>query len=369
MHVDQSIRHARIGPARSRRLRDAHWPTVLCCGTGLWLAAIAVTAVTSNALLLPTDILAGSFVVPVTAVVWIFEHAADSTLAPRRVLLAFVVGGGLSMLLAVLVEHWSLPSGGMRSVSVGLIEEVAKATLVMIFAAGLARFGTRSGMLLGSAVGFGYAALESSGYALNAFNGLLAPGRVGDGLIVMFQVESDRAIFAPVLHGLWTSVLGGIMFRTASRTRRLRVIPVMIGALFLVVAVHASWDAMDDVAAFVAAATTHSAVSSTLESVASAIALTGCVADCLTGAAAAITIWRAEHRPTGAAATRVVQYPTLAAAGTQLAPTMHWSVWRLSGGTYEEMPSRAPESTMPSSGNDLEAADWTSTRTPLVHGC
>src|SRR5262249_47306756 len=69
---------------RALRLRCSQWPLILCGGTGLWLAAAAVTAVTGNPILLPTDLLAGSFVVPVTAVVCIYERGAAPALTPRR---------------------------------------------------------------------------------------------------------------------------------------------------------------------------------------------------------------------------------------------------------------------------------------------
>jgi RsiW-degrading membrane proteinase PrsW (M82 family) len=258
--------------------------------------------------------MAGSFVVPVTAVVWIFEQGADSALTPQRVVVAFLAGGGLSMLLAVLVENWLLASGGMRSASVGLIEEVAKASMLVIFAAGQSRFGTRSGVLLGAAIGFGYAALESSGYALNAFNGLLGPAGLGSGLGYMFHIEAERAIFAPVLHGLWTAFLGGVIVRPASRTRHVRAVPVMIGALLLVVALHASWDATNDFAAFIAAAVAPSAASSVLQSVAfPCTALAVRLAVCVAGATAVITVWRAEHGLAGAVSSAANGRPAQAA--------------------------------------------------------
>ena len=43
-------------------------------GLLLWGAAFAVARVTRNVILLPTIVLLGSFLVPVTAVVWYLDH-------------------------------------------------------------------------------------------------------------------------------------------------------------------------------------------------------------------------------------------------------------------------------------------------------
>jgi hypothetical protein len=71
--------------------------------------------------------------------------------------------------------------------------------------------------VLGAAVGFGFAALESSGYALNAL--IVREGRtVVFSLGGLVTTELLRGILAPVGHGLWTALLGGVLF-AASRER------------------------------------------------------------------------------------------------------------------------------------------------------
>lgn len=282
---------------RASGLRSSQWPTVLCGGMGLWLAAIAVTAITGNDVLLPTDLLAGSFLVPVTAVVWLFERDASSTLTPRRVLVAFLGGGGLSILLAALLENWLVPRGAMRFVAVGLIEEVAKMAALVLVASGLRRFDGRSGLVLGAAVGFGYAALESSGYALNAFNGLMASGGSAGGLRGMLWTEAQRAFFTPALHGLWTAVLGGVLFRAASGTGRMRITLGTGAALVLVVALHAGWDSMDRMAAFVAGGAAPAATGAQQAIVYWSADFTGSLAICLAGMAAFVLVRHVAARP------------------------------------------------------------------------
>ena len=57
---------------------------------------------------------------------------------------------------------------GLAYVGVGLIEEAVKLAALWLLAWRLPRYSMRDGMVLGATVGFGFAALESSGYAFNA---------------------------------------------------------------------------------------------------------------------------------------------------------------------------------------------------------
>lgn len=62
----------------------------------------------------------------------------------------------------VLVCLWP---GLLGNLKVGLIEEFVKGVAIVLFALGLRSYSTRDGMVLGATIGFGFAALESSGYA------------------------------------------------------------------------------------------------------------------------------------------------------------------------------------------------------------
>jgi protease PrsW len=76
----------------------------------------------------------------------------------------------------------------------------------------------RDGAIFGAAVGFGFAAYESSGYAFNA--ALTERGLDLRGLI---ETEILRGLLAPLGHGLWTSILAAVLFRAAARGCRLRL--------------------------------------------------------------------------------------------------------------------------------------------------
>ena len=65
---------------------------------------MVVTFATGNVNLVPTVILLGSFLVPVTFVVYAFQHYADQVVTTQRIFTAFVYGGALGVLGASVPE-------------------------------------------------------------------------------------------------------------------------------------------------------------------------------------------------------------------------------------------------------------------------
>ncbi|MEV4005278.1 PrsW family glutamic-type intramembrane protease [Actinomadura sp. NPDC049753] len=219
------------------------WVRIFVIGSALWLATVLITFATENANLVPTLILLGSFLVPVTFAAFALERA-DEVLTPQHVLTAFVYGGvtgvlGASLLESVFLRH---PSG-LTYLGVGLIEEGVKLAALWLLARTVLRYTMRDGLALGAAVGFGFAAFESAGYAFNALF-------TRDGLSLLDAVESEvlRGILAPVGHGLWTAILGGALFATAARGGRPRPSTALLGWFVVVVLLHAFWDASPSIA-------------------------------------------------------------------------------------------------------------------------
>jgi protease PrsW len=219
------------------------WLRMFLGGLGLWVATVLVTFATGNADLVPTIILLGSFLVPVAFVTYAFGHA-DEVVTAQRIFTAFVYGGVLGGLGASVLEAAFLrrPSGP-AFVGVGLIEEAVKLAALWLLARRLPRYTMRDGIVLGAAVGFGFAAFESAGYA---FNALFTAG--GPSLLNLVETEVLRGILAPVGHGLWTAILGGTLFGVAARRGRLRLSWAVVGWYVLVALLHGLWDASQGIA-------------------------------------------------------------------------------------------------------------------------
>ena len=207
------------------RERDGRqWLRVFVVGLLLWVASVVVTFVTDNTNLVPTVILLGSFLVPVAFATYAFERA-DQVVTTQRIFAAFVYGGVLGVLGASVLEAAFLTQPSVATyLGVGLVEEAVKLAALWLLALRLPRYSMRDGIVLGAAVGLGFAALESAGYAFNALFTM-------DGLSLVNLVETEvlRGLLTPVGHGLWTAILGGVLFRTAAQGGRLR----LSGALVL----------------------------------------------------------------------------------------------------------------------------------------
>jgi RsiW-degrading membrane proteinase PrsW (M82 family) len=215
------------------------WWLVLPIGLALWIATVATSFFTSNLILLPTIVLLGSFLVPVTGVVWYLDH--DPTLSPRRIVPAFIIAGVMGALGSSLLEFWLVYGPGLLgNLKVGLIEEFMKGFAIVLFALGLRSYSTRNGIVLGATVGFGFAALESSGYALVSLF-VVQGGHLYLSLQSVVFTELVRGLLAPVGHGLWSAILGGVIFH-AARDGRMRPAWSILIAYLGISLLHGAYD-------------------------------------------------------------------------------------------------------------------------------
>jgi RsiW-degrading membrane proteinase PrsW (M82 family) len=232
------------GIATRARHRRA-WVRILFGGLALWIATVVVTFITLNPNLVPTLILIGSFLVPVTFVAYAFEHRASDTLTEHTIFVGFVYGGVLGVLGASLLESYLLGHSNLGYLGVGLIEEGVKLAALWILARGLHTYLVRDGIVLGATVGFGFAAFESAGYA---FNALFTMKGLSLGSLV--ETEVLRGVLTPVGHGLWTGIMGGVLFH-AARNGRLRLSLGVVIWYLVVSGLHAFWDASGGIAAII----------------------------------------------------------------------------------------------------------------------
>jgi RsiW-degrading membrane proteinase PrsW (M82 family) len=219
------------------------WALIFLTGLVMWSATVLVTFTTRNANLIPAIILVGSFLIPVTFVAYAFGRA-DRVITAERIFAAFVCGGLLGVLGASVLEAAFLRQpAGLAWVGVGLIEEAVKLGALWLIARRLPRYTMRDGVVLGAAVGFGFAAFESAGYA---FNALFTSS--GLSLMNLLEAEGLRAILTPLGHGLWTAILGAALFRAAGSHGRLRLRGAVLGWYAVVALLHGCWDASQGIA-------------------------------------------------------------------------------------------------------------------------
>jgi RsiW-degrading membrane proteinase PrsW (M82 family) len=219
------------------------WVRIFLIGLALWLATVVVTFATGNPNLVPTLVLLGSFLVPVTFVAWAFGRRDTGEITASLVFNTFITGGVLGVLGASVLETYLLSPSVPLFVGVGLIEEAVKLVALAVLTRHLTVRSGRDGMILGASVGFGFAAFESAGYAFTALFTV-----EGLSLTQVVQTELLRGLLAPVGHGLWTAILGGVLFAGWGRRHRFTVTARLIAAYVGVSALHALWDTMHSIA-------------------------------------------------------------------------------------------------------------------------
>lgn len=160
-----------------------------------------------NANFLPAMILLGAFAIPFTVLIFFFEINLFRNIPFYKVMKYFILGGGLSLILAILFFSLNFNtdiatySGALM---VGLIEEVAKAAIVAIFLFKSKKSNyILDGLLIGAAVGAGFAAFETAGYILRF--------GLSNGLESMLNVIKFRGFLAPGGHVAWAAIEGGAL--------------------------------------------------------------------------------------------------------------------------------------------------------------
>ncbi len=218
------------------------WFLVLIIGLIIFFAAEQVLKYTNNPNIIPTVILVGAGIVPVTFVTYFYEQERILDKPIHRemslplVASSFFVGGALGLIIAGILEYQTLRNlGPIALLGVGLIEESAKLVFPLaIYVRGQYR-SEIDGLLFGVASGMGFATLETMGYGLVAF--LQSNGNVG----MVEEVLLIRGLFSPAGHAAWTGLVSAVLWHKREQTGR-PFNPAVIGFFLLVVVLHAAWD-------------------------------------------------------------------------------------------------------------------------------
>jgi len=205
-----------------------------------------------NTNLIPGLIFVGSFAVPASGLIFFLEMNA-----PRNVSLFSTIGmvfiGGIASLMVSLVLYSPLKladESWFTALAAGVIEETAKLAIVLVFVGRVQRYSwLLNGLLLGAAVGTGFAAFESAGYAFNALlenSGVQFDTFRDVGIPECVHSIELRGVLAPFGHIVWTANAAAAVWMVKGRRpfawhmlqsrAFLRIAAVSVGCHFL-------WDA------------------------------------------------------------------------------------------------------------------------------
>lgn len=217
-----------------------HWPVrwvaVLLGGIALFALLYAVLRNTGNPVYLPSLLLLGAAVVPATFATFFNEAFGRARVSAGMVATGAILGGTIATVVAGQLEADTIRTlGGLPTLLIGLIEESAKLAVPLLLLANR-RVRAIDGLVLGVAVGSGFAAMETMGYAfveLFRAHGQLLP--VTDLLVL-------RALSSPGGHAAWTGLACAALFGVRGASTKW-IAWLRFGLTFAaVVVLHAAWD-------------------------------------------------------------------------------------------------------------------------------
>ena len=156
--------------------------------------------------LIPGLIITGSFMIPFSLLIFFFEVNVARNISLYQVLKLVFLGGILSLILSLLLFRTTGLSTWLGAASAGIIEEIGKAGALLLVINRLQYRWILNGMLFGAAVGAGFAAFESAGYALALF-------RAYGGEAMLDNITYRGFLTMIGGHVLWTSMVGAALWR------------------------------------------------------------------------------------------------------------------------------------------------------------
>jgi protease PrsW len=219
------------------KLLRRRWFQIFVSGLVLLFLVERTLVATGNPNYLPSVILLGAFLVPVTFTTYLYERLPEWDVSLPAVAICFIWGGVLGTVVAGTLEYDVMKSlGFLPKLGIGLIEEGAKLILPLVFYF-LGRYRSEaSGIVLGVATAAGFAGLETMGYGLVSFLG--SKGNLG----ILDEVLLVRGLTSPAGHIAWTGLVCAVLWRERLKTGHATFNWRVGGAFATAVILHASWD-------------------------------------------------------------------------------------------------------------------------------
>lgn len=187
---------------------------------------------------IPGMIFIGALAVPFSLIIFFFEINAPRNVSIFDVTAIFFVGGVCSMLATLVLDGFF----GVKvlnitgAIMVGISEELAKALIIWFVLRDVHKKYILNGLLIGAAVGAGFAAFETAGYILRFF--LM---RADAGLYVLYL----RGVTALGTHVIWSAIVGGALAMTKDKAwqgMECFTNPKFVPFFAMAVGFHALWD-------------------------------------------------------------------------------------------------------------------------------
>jgi RsiW-degrading membrane proteinase PrsW (M82 family) len=201
----------------------------------------------------------GTFAVPLASLMLVWELNTPRNMSIITVLRFVIVGGGCSIVITMLAYLVPFLSGDNILIP-GFVEETAKilAVVIVTWGATSRRYPYQlNGILIGCAVGSGFACIETLGYGLDAYSQtliqLIGQAQNGTPLAPIFAAATTvmvdnltmRGVLAPFGHVVWCAISAGALWRVKGDkpvSFAMLLDGRFLGAFAIVMAMHDLWD-------------------------------------------------------------------------------------------------------------------------------
>lgn len=179
-----------------------------------------------------------SVAVPVSALILFFEANVYQNISFYQVVKIALVGGALSLIAAMVLDSFLGTSGALNlsgALLTGVAEEVGKVLVAGYFISRMHAKHIFNGLLIGAAVGSGFAAFENIMYMVNDNNGQLAS----------ITQALNRSLFSISDHTEWCAIAAAalVMAKGADQLDMGDFLkPTFLKFLLSVIVIHMLWD-------------------------------------------------------------------------------------------------------------------------------
>jgi RsiW-degrading membrane proteinase PrsW (M82 family) len=213
------------------------WFQIFISGLVLLYLVERTLLATSDPNYVPSVILLGAFLVPVTFVTYLYERLPNWDVPLPALAVCFLWGGVLGTVVAGTLEYDAIRAlGFLPKLLIGLIEESAKLIVPLGFYF-LGRYRSEAaGIVLGVTTAAGFAGLETMGYGFVTL--LQSRGNLG----VLDEVLLVRGLTSPAGHMAWTGLVCAVLWRERLKAGHAAFNWRVLGAFLTAVVLHALWD-------------------------------------------------------------------------------------------------------------------------------
>jgi RsiW-degrading membrane proteinase PrsW (M82 family) len=213
------------------------WLQLLLSGLVLLFLVERTLVATGDPNYVPSAILLGAFLVPVTFTTYLYERLPSWDVPLPAIAICFVWGGVLGTVVAGTLEYDVIRTlGFLPKLGIGVIEESAKLILPLVFYF-LGRYRSEAaGIVLGVTTAAGFAALETMGYGFVSL--LQSKGNLG----ILDEVLLVRGLSSPAGHMSWTGLVCAVLWRERLKAGHATLNWRVGGAFLTAVVLHALWD-------------------------------------------------------------------------------------------------------------------------------